>query len=103
MAKKIVAGVTVDVTEEGYLVDATVWTKAIAIDIAQEEGVELSDRHFALLDFLRDKYKKGENLTIRSIGQSEIVDIKGFYQLFPGAPMKKAAKIAGIPKPASCI
>ena len=41
--------------------------------------------------------------TIRSVGNSGIVDIKGFYGLFPGAPMKKAAKIAGIPKPASCV
>jgi tRNA 2-thiouridine synthesizing protein E len=42
-------------------------------------------------------------LTIRSVGNSGITDIKGFYQLFPGAPMKKAAKIAGITKPASCV
>jgi tRNA 2-thiouridine synthesizing protein E len=32
-----------------------------------------------------------------------VIDVKTFYQLFPGAPLKKAAKIAGIPKPASCV
>ncbi|MFZ4477791.1 MAG: TusE/DsrC/DsvC family sulfur relay protein [Saprospiraceae bacterium] len=32
-----------------------------------------------------------------------MVDIKEFYALFPVAPLKTASKIAGIPKPASCI
>jgi TusE/DsrC/DsvC family sulfur relay protein len=103
MAQKVIAGVTVDVTEEGYMTDPSQWTKFIAAEIAKEEGIELSDKHFAILDYLREKQMKGETLTIRSIGNSGIVDIKGFYGLFPGAPMKKAAKIAGIPKPASCV
>ncbi|MFK7844139.1 MAG: TusE/DsrC/DsvC family sulfur relay protein [Rhodothermales bacterium] len=29
--------------------------------------------------------------------------IKEFYGLFPGGPLKKASRIAGIPKPASCV
>ena len=103
MAQKIFAGVTVEVTGEGYLVNPSDWTKEIGIGIAKEEGVELTDKHFAVIEFLRDRHKKGENLTIRSVGNSGIIDIKGFYGLFPGAPMKKAAKIAGIPKPASCV
>ena len=103
MAQKTFAGVNVDVTEEGYMTNPSQWTKEIAAAIAKEEGLELTDRHFAVLDFLRERQQKGENLTIRSVGNSGIVDIKGFYGLFPGAPMKKAAKIAGIPKPASCV
>jgi tRNA 2-thiouridine synthesizing protein E len=103
MAQKIIAGISVDVNDEGYLTDRSQWTKEIAISIAKEEGIELTDKHFSLIDYLRDKQAKGESLTIRSVGTSGIIDIKGFYQLFPGAPMKKAAKIAGIPKPASCV
>ncbi len=103
MAQKIITGVTVDVTEEGYLTDLSQWTKEIAVEIAKEEGLELTEKHFAILEYLREKQKKGETLTIRAVGNSGIVDIKGFYGLFPGAPVKKAAKIAGIPKPASCV
>ncbi len=103
MAQKVFNGVTIDVNDEGYLTNASQWTKEIAAAIAKEEGVELTDKHFAVLDFIRDKTARGENLTIRSVGNSGIVDIKGFYGLFPGAPMKKAAKIAGVPKPASCV
>jgi len=32
-----------------------------------------------------------------------VVDAKSFYQMFPGAPLKKSTKIAGVPKPESCI
>ena len=103
MAQKIFAGISVDVNDEGYMTDRTQWTKDVAKEIAKEEGIELTDKHYTLLDYLRERQAKGESLTIRSVGTSGIIDIKGFYQLFPGAPMKKAAKIAGIPKPASCV
>ena len=103
MAQKTYAGITVDVNDEGYFTNPSQWTKEIAMEIAKEEGIELTEKHFAILDYLREKQKKGETLTIRAVGNSGIVDIKGFYSLFPGAPMKKAAKVAGIPKPASCV
>lgn len=103
MATKTIAGVSLDVSGEGYLNDPAQWTKEIAIEMANEEGLELTDKHFELIDWIRNKVNSGEALTIRGIGKSGIVDIKGFYQLFPGAPLKKATKISGVPKPASCI
>lgn len=103
MAQKIIAGVTVDVTEEGYFTNPAQWTKELAMQIGREENIQLTDKHFEVLNFIRERFAKGEALTIRSVGNSGIIDIKGFYGLFPGAPMKKAAKIAGIPKPASCV
>ena len=103
MSQKVIAGITVDVNEEGYMTDASQWTKEIAMEIAKEENIELTDMHLAVCEFLRDKQEQDESITIRSVGNSGITDIKGFYKLFPGAPMKKAAKIAGIPKPASCV
>jgi dissimilatory sulfite reductase related protein len=103
MAQKTYAGVTVDVNDEGYFTNPSQWTREIAIVIAKEEGLSLTEKHFQMLDYLRDRHSKGETLTIRGVGKSGIVDVKGFYELFPGAPMKKATKIAGIPKPASCI
>jgi len=103
MAEKVYAGKTVSVTDDGYLTDPNQWTKEIAIEIAKEEGIELTDKHFAVIDFIREKTLKGEALTIRTIGKSGVVDTKGFYELFPGAPLKKASRIAGIAKPSSCV
>lgn len=103
MAQKTYAGVTVDVNDEGYFTNPSQWTKEIAAEIAKEENLVLTDQHFAIMDFLRKRHLSGEALSIRSINHSGVIDVKTFYQLFPGAPLKKATKIAGIPKPASCI
>jgi dissimilatory sulfite reductase related protein len=103
MAQKTYAGINVDVNEEGYFTDPSQWTKEIAVEIAKEEGISLTDQHYAIMEFLRNRQNKGEALSIRSINHSGVIDVKTFYQLFPGAPLKKATKIAGIPKPASCI
>jgi tRNA 2-thiouridine synthesizing protein E len=103
MAQKTYAGVTVDVNDEGYFTDPSQWTKEVAQEIAKEEGVELTDKHYEMLEYLRNKQASGEQLTIRGINKSGIVDVKTFYQMFPGAPLKKSTKIAGIPKPTSCV
>lgn len=103
MAQKTIAGQSVEVTDEGYMVDASQWSKEIAAEMAKEEGIELSDKHYEVLEFLRNASEKGETLTIRKVGKSGIVDIKGLYQLFPGGPLKYSSKFAGIPKPASCV
>jgi tRNA 2-thiouridine synthesizing protein E len=103
MANKTYAGITVDVNDEGYLNDPSQWTKEVAVEIAKEEGIELTDKHFEVLNFLRDEHGKGSQLTIRKVGKSGITDIKGLYTLFPGGPLKKSSRIAGIPKPSSCV
>ena len=89
--------------EEGYLTDPGQWTPELAYELAQEEGLVLTDQHFAVLTFLRYEHQQGARITIRRVGNSGLVTIKEFYQLFPGAPLKKASRIAGIPKPASCV
>ncbi len=103
MATKTYAGQTVEVSDEGYMADPSQWNKEIAAEMAKEEGIELTDKHFEVLDFLRAANEKGETLTIRRVGKSGIVDIKGLYKLFPGGPLKFSSKFAGIPKPASCV
>lgn len=103
MSTKTIAGVEVNVNDEGYMEDASQWTKEIGAELAKEEGIELTDKHYELIDFIRGKVAAGEGLTIRGIGKSGVVNAKEFYALFPGAPLKLSTKIAGVPKPTSCI
>jgi tRNA 2-thiouridine synthesizing protein E len=103
MGQTVIAGSTVDLNDEGYLTDPSQWNEDIAIEIAKEEGIDLTDKHYEVLHYLREKHTAGEPLTIRKVGKSGITDIKGLYQLFPGGPLKKSSRIAGIPKPASCV
>jgi dissimilatory sulfite reductase related protein len=103
MAEKLICGVSVKVNNEGYFEDSQQWTRDMAGEMAREINLQLTEKHFAVIDYLRSKYAAGEALTIRKIGTSGIVDIKEFYQLFPGGPLKISSKLAGIPKPVSCV
>ncbi len=103
MALKTIAGVELKVSEDGYLDDMSQWNEEIAKEIAKEIGIELTPKHFEVLNHLREKTAAKEGLTIRSVGKSGIIDVKGLYVLFPKGPLKFSSKIAGIPKPTSCI
>jgi len=103
MEKKNIAGVDVTLTEDGYLAETSQWNKDIAAELAKEDGIDLGDQHYAVLDYLRKEHESGASLTIRKVGKSGIVDIKGLYKLFPGGPLKLSSKYAGIPKPTSCV
>lgn len=103
MAEKTIAGVTVDINEDGYMTDPSQWTREVAVELAKEHNIELTDKHYEVLEYLREKHAASEVLTIRKVGKSGIVDIKGLYKLFPKGPLKFSSKIAGIPKPTSCV
>lgn len=101
--KKVIANREIDVNEEGYLVEFSQWDREVCECIAGECNVVMTERHYEVVEFLQDKYKKDEPLSIRGIKKSGVIDIKEFYDLFPGGPLKVSTKIAGIPKPKSCI
>jgi tRNA 2-thiouridine synthesizing protein E len=101
--EKTIAGVTITLNDEGYLTDPQQWNEDVAKEIAKEEEIELTEKHFEVLNYLREQFLTGAPLTIRKVGNSGIANIKELYQLFPGGPLKKSSRIAGIPKPASCV
>ncbi|WP_422079463.1 TusE/DsrC/DsvC family sulfur relay protein [Ulvibacterium sp.] len=101
--EKLIAQRTISVNEEGYLTDFSQWSKEIGEEIAKEQDIAMTDRHWEVIDYIHDKFQKEEPLSIRGIKKSGVINIKEFYKLFPGGPLKKATMIAGIPKPKSCI
>jgi tRNA 2-thiouridine synthesizing protein E len=105
MTTATIAGVDVRVNDEGFFVDASQWTEAMAAELATDAGIdELTDRHWQVIRFMRQEYlEKGTGPTVRALGKTSGVPIKELYQLFPKGPAKMAAKIAGIPKPRGCI
>lgn len=101
--EKIIAGKTITVNEEGFLKDFSQWDEKVGEELAKEANVTLTPRHWEVIKYLQKEQQNEVALSIRRIGKSGVVDIKEFYQLFPTAPLKTSTKIAGIPKPASCI
>jgi len=105
MASKVIAGKTVEVNEEGFLVNPEEWTKEIAIELAKEEGIaELSDAHWKVIEFCRESAgSTGAAPTLRAITSGAGVNTKELFSLFPKGPAKKVAKIAGLGKPEGCV
>jgi tRNA 2-thiouridine synthesizing protein E len=101
--EKTIGNKTINVNDQGYLTDFSQWDKEVATELAKEKNIDLTDKHWEVLEYLQNKHKNEEALSIRGIKKSGVINIKEFYSLFPGGPLKVSTLIAGIPKPKSCI
>ena len=97
-------GHEIEVDAEGFIQKPEQWTDEIGTEIAAGLGITLTDRHWQVVRFMRDRFlATGTAPSIRTLGKESGVPIKELYQLFPKGPAKLAAKIGGIPKPHGCI
>lgn len=105
MATKVIAGKSVEVNEEGFLVNHEDWNEEIAVELAKEEGIaELTEAHWKVINFSRESAgKTGSSPTLRAITSGSGVNTKELFGLFPKGPAKKVAKIAGLGKPEGCV
>jgi dissimilatory sulfite reductase related protein len=105
MTTAVIADTSVELDAEGFLTDPAQWNERIAAEIARDNGIPvLTDRHWLVVRFMRDRYlKTGSAPSIRLLGKESGVSVKELYELFPKGPAKLAARIGGIPKPRGCI
>lgn len=100
-----------EVDDDGYLQNLDDWSKELAEHIASLEGIQLTDAHWEVINFLRDYYQKYQiapmiKILVKEIGKvmgPEKGNTKYLYELFPAGPAKQACKIAGLPKPTGCV
>jgi len=99
------AGKSVQLDADGHMANRADWSEEIAAAIAIDEGIgELTPRHWMVINFMRKAFdEKGDAPTIRRLTKESGVETKELYELFPKGPAKKAARIAGLPKPKGCI
>ena len=103
MTSMTYAGISVEINDEGYMTDHSQWTEDIAQAIATEEGIELTEDHWRVINILHEQMSTKEQLpTIRSLKKLG-VETKRLYELFPDGPVKKASRVAGYLKPSSCV
>jgi len=100
-----ISGKQLELDEDGNLKNLADWDREIAVELAKQQGIEeLTDRHWIVIDFMSNVYEeKGDAPSIRKLTKESGVETKELYKLFPKGPAKKAAKIAGLPKPKGCI
>jgi tRNA 2-thiouridine synthesizing protein E len=99
------AGKTIELDADGNLANRNDWSEDLARELAAADGIaELTPQHWAVINFMRKVFEKdGDAPSIRRLTKESGVDTKTLYALFPKGPAKRAAKIAGLPKPKGCI
>ena len=103
-----IGGQDVLVDEAGYLVNPDDWSHAVAEWLAAEEGVELSEDHWAVLGFMREYLETqgvaaDARFVFKDLGERYAESLKAarrrFFQLFPYGYTGQACKIAGMRQP----
>ncbi|MGH1538386.1 MAG: TusE/DsrC/DsvC family sulfur relay protein [Gammaproteobacteria bacterium] len=92
---------------EGYLLDPSDWDEDIALQIASQEKIDLTQNHWQIINFIRlyfEDYQSVPELrkTLSHLKEtlgSESSTRKFVYNLFPYGYGQQACKIAGMRKP----
>lgn len=97
---------------EGFLDNPRAWDEATATEIAREDDIELNEKHWEIIRFLREFYEEHEmappsnRLFVKAVRET-LGEDKGnsiyLMTLFPGTPAKTACRIAGLPRPTNCL
>ena len=99
-----IASKPVTVNDEGFMTVYDEWSEEIATVLAAQVEIELTPRHWEVIHFLRDDFKKeGESSTSRHTQTVGGFPIKEQFELCPKKPAKKMSYIAGLPKPKGCV
>jgi len=89
-----------------YMDELPEWNRKIAEQAARDEGIELSEKHWEVLHFLRRRFAThGQVRYARELTHELEKVIAGnrgsryLFELFPGGPVTQGCRIAGIPAP----
>ena len=91
---------------EGHMFGLAHWSPLVAKLRAHAEGIFLSDEHWAIINYLRERYREhGDPANAREIMkelEERFTDGHGrriLYEMFPGGPVSQASRFAGLPVP----
>lgn len=91
---------------EGNMFDLEQWSPLLAQRQAAAEGLFLSEDHWEIIIYLRERYRsQGQARNAREIlndleqkfGEGE--GKRHLYELFPGGPVSQGCRLAGLPLP----
>jgi tRNA 2-thiouridine synthesizing protein E len=106
-----VEGGEIALDKDGYLVRLDDWSEAVAMALAERDGLALQAAHWEILYLLRAFYAEYQlspaTRPLIKYAALKLGPEKGnslcLNHLFKGTPAKLAAKLAGLPKPSNCL
>ena len=104
-------GRTLTTTDEGFLCKTSEWGSVVAEQLASIENIELTEQHWEIIHFIRQYYLTYKHLPNARVFTKAIRNALGaekgnslyLHRLFPEGPLKYASKLAGLPKPPTCL
>jgi tRNA 2-thiouridine synthesizing protein E len=93
--------------EEGFLLDAQLWTSELVPQLADESDLELTPEREEVIHWIRDYYEQNDSVPeartllahLREHWGAERATRRYLYRLFPRGYGQQACKIAGMRKP----
>lgn len=92
---------------EGYLLDPSAWNRDIALAIAKQENIAMTDAHWEIVHFVRGYFEQHQTVpenrtllrTLRERHGKDRATRRYVQDLFPYGYGQQACKIAGMRKP----
>jgi dissimilatory sulfite reductase related protein len=92
---------------EGYLIDPESWNEAVARQLASAEEISLTDDHWKVIQFMRERYRENGVAVDARFVIKYLADDLGYgdrakarlFELFPYGYVKQACRIAGMRRP----
>ena len=100
-----------ETNELGFLIRATDWNEQVGEYLADLNDIILTDAHWEIINFIRQYYLQYKHLPNARVFAKAVAKVLGedkansryLLRLFPEGPLKYACKLAGLPKPPTCI
>ena len=100
-----------EMTDQGFLVKSADWNEDVAQQLAELNHITLTDAHWEIMRFIRHYYQQFKHLPNARVFTKAIAKTLGedkgnsryLHKLFPDGPLKYACKLAGLPKPPTCL
>ena len=110
MNKMRVANKSIDINDQGYLINLSDWSESYVNKMAQKDGIKLYNDHWEIIYYFREYFN--QNLVCPTMHQM-IIDLmsknikfhdkkkyeKHIYKLFPSDPIREICKLSGLPMP----
>ena len=100
-----------ETTDQGFLANSADWNEDVAAQLAKLNNIPLTDAHWEIILFIRLYYQQFKHLPNARVFTKAIAKELGaekgnsryLHNLFPDGPLKYACKLAGLPKPPTCL
>lgn len=101
----------IETTGQGFLIHLSDWNEEVGHCLAEKDNIKLTSPHWEIIFFIREYYQLYKHLPNARVFTKAIAKKLGedkgnsryLHKLFPEGPLKYACKIAGLPKPPTCL